>query len=113
MRIALVTCLEKPEGTFDDQLLRTALIKAGHTANFLVWNGAADWASYDTCLLRSTWDYHRNLKKFLSWHQNTSKNLRVVNGTELVRWNSDKSYLCELGNAGISVVPTKVFTQAK
>jgi glutathione synthase/RimK-type ligase-like ATP-grasp enzyme len=112
VKIALVTCLEKPEGTFDDQLLKAALVKAGHTADFRVWNGATDWPSYDTCLLRSTWDYHRNLKKFLHWMHSVSKNLRVLNGLDVVRWNADKSYLCELGKAGLSVVPTKVFTDA-
>ncbi|MEK7356945.1 MAG: hypothetical protein AAB250_10875 [Bdellovibrionota bacterium] len=113
MKIALATCLEKPEGTFDDQLLKAALVKAGHTADFRVWNAAADWTAYDTCLIRSTWDYHRHLPKFLSWIHTISKHLRVMNPLDVVKWNSDKKYLCELGNNGVSVVPTKVFTSAE
>lgn len=112
MKIALATCLEKPDGTFDDQLLRSALVKAGHTADFRVWNAAPDWSGYDVCLLRSTWDYHRNVGKFLSWIKQISAQTRVVNSYELVNWNCDKSYLCELGIKGLSVVPTKIFTDA-
>lgn len=112
MRIALATCLEKPEGTFDDQLLRAALAKAGHTADFRVWNAAADWTGYDTCLIRSTWDYHRNSAKFVAWVRAVSVHSRVLNSHEAISWNVDKSYLCDLGHRGLSVVPTKIFTDA-
>ena len=111
MKIALITSLEKPDGTFDDQLLRDSLVKSGHTAEFRVWNGATDWLSYETCLLRSTWDYHRNVTKFLSWLQTTAKFTRVLNPYETVRWNTDKSYLSDLGTRGIPVIPTQVFTE--
>ena len=58
-------------------------------------------------MVRSTWDYHRRYPEFLAWIERASAVTRLLNPPDILRWNSDKSYLPELERKGIPVVATR------
>jgi hypothetical protein len=78
---------------------------------FARWDDAAvRWADFELVVLRSTWDYARRLPEFLAWVDTTAAATRLLNDPATVRWNSDKTYVGELGRAGVPVVPTEYVT---
>ena len=67
-----------------------------------------DWARFDAALVRSTWDYVRDLDGFLDWTSRVAPVSSLHNAPDVIRWNSDKRYLLALAGAGIDTVPTHV-----
>ncbi len=106
MRVALASCLHPPEADKDADLLRDAVRARGVDAEWVAWNDPkADFAAYDLCVLRSTWDYIHELDAFLAWAGRIPRG-RLLNPPDVVRWNADKEYLRELEKRGVPVVPT-------
>lgn len=106
-RIAIATCAAYPELKGDDKLLREALAEQGCEARSLVWDDpGADWGAFDLCLVRSTWDYHDKHDEFLAWAQRVEGVSALCNPADLIAWNSDKTYLRELADGGVPIVPT-------
>ncbi len=102
MRIALATSEELPELDPDDAPLRAAL---GERAEPAVWSDpSVDWASYDAVLIRTVWDYFLRHDEFLAWLDRVC--VPIWNPTEVLRWNSEKTYLRELEDAGVETIPT-------
>ena len=84
-----------------------ALRKHGVTVDPLPWTEAADLAGYDLVLPLVAWGYHLRYAEWLAFLARAERErLPVVNPPELLRWNSDKAYLAELGAQGIPSVPT-------
>ncbi len=105
MRVAIATCAFLAEGHPDEHLLAAELEGRGARCEFRVWSDeGVDWDSYDRVVVRSTWDYTQRLDEYLAWADRVGEGLE--NPAELLRWNSDKGYLVEFGDAGIPVVPT-------
>ena len=103
-RVALVSSERGLRVDPDLPLAAGALRDAGHTVDLLRWDdGATDWAGYDLAVVRSCWDYAWRLGEFLSWAGSVP---RLRNAVQLLRWNTDKTYLRELDRAGLPVVPT-------
>lgn len=65
------------------------------------------WERYDAVFVRSVWDYHTRLDEFLAWVDRVDECSRIWNPAELLRWNSDKRYLIDLGRLGIPTIPTR------
>jgi glutathione synthase/RimK-type ligase-like ATP-grasp enzyme len=108
MRIALATCEVLPEPDVDQGILLDTLSRQGVEPEMCVWNDdTVEWASYDLCVLRSTWDYYRARGAFLDWLARVDSVTRLQNPIETVRWNSHKGYLVELARQGFHVVPTR------
>jgi len=109
-RVALATYDAAPELAPDDQLLATALERAGIRASPAVWSDrSVDWRSFDAVVIRSCWDYHRRHGEFVAWLDALDASRRPVwNPTPMVRWNSDKRYLIDLARRGVSTVPTRI-----
>jgi glutathione synthase/RimK-type ligase-like ATP-grasp enzyme len=102
--LAIVTCAELPSGDEDGGLLIDAFVRRGIDARWRVWSDQdVAWASYDLALVRTPWDYTARRAEFLRWAW-TVPNLE--NPAEVIAWNSDKTYLYELGERGIPIVPT-------
>nr|WP_202893747.1 hypothetical protein [Kribbella italica] len=93
-----------------DLPLVTALRTAGLEPVAELWTDpSVDWSSYDAVLLRSVWDYHTRYLEFTEWLGQLDKaGVRVLNDSALVRWNADKSYLLELRERGVAIVPSQV-----
>jgi hypothetical protein len=69
-----------------------------------VWDAdEVPWSSFDTVLIRSTWDYPLRRDSFLEW---TTRCRRTANPRDVVAWNTDKRYLDDLAAAGVPTVPT-------
>ena len=70
----------------------------------MAWDDSeADWASYDLVVVRGTWDYVPRRAEYLAWAASVP---RLANPAQVLRWNTDKSYLGRLAAAGVPVVPT-------
>ena len=103
MRIALATCDSWPELDADGPELRAALEAEGCTVDVHSWDAAVDWSAFDLVVIRSTWDYWDRREQFLAWTRSVP---RLVNSAQVVAWNTDKTYLRRLAEAGIPIVPT-------
>ncbi len=107
--VALATAAALPGLHSDDRLLLTALRSAGWTADPVVWEDAYfDWTSVRLCVVRSAWDYAYRRPTFLAWAESVAAATELWNPLHVVRWNTHKRYLCDLGARGVPVVPTVV-----
>jgi glutathione synthase/RimK-type ligase-like ATP-grasp enzyme len=105
LTVALATCAEVPDLDEDGPALAAALREHGIEARAGVWDDpAVGWDAFELVVLRSTWDYAERRAEFLRWIDRLP---RVLNASEVVRWNTDKRYLDELAGAGLPVVPTR------
>jgi glutathione synthase/RimK-type ligase-like ATP-grasp enzyme len=84
-----------------------ALVEAGVAVEPVPWTDSRALAEFDLILPLVAWGYH---KRYAEWRafldRLESEQLPVANPVPLLRWNSDKAYLAELGEAGIPTVPT-------
>lgn len=88
----------------DLPLLTAAAAAAGHTADVAVWDDPeVDWGQYDLVVVRSCWDYVPRRAEFLAWADRVP---RLANPASVLRWNTDKTYLRALEEAGVAIVPT-------
>ena len=92
----------------DLPLARGALREAGLVVDLVRWDDeSVDWAAYDLAVVRSCWDYAWRLEEFLTWAADFPDGAtRLRNPVEVLRWNTDKTYLRDLQGAGLPVVPT-------
>ncbi len=94
-----------PLGDEDAPSLIEALAERDLVAEPAIWDDdGVDWTAYDLVVLRSTWDYPRRREMFLAWVDSLP---RVLNPSEVVRWNTDKRYLEALRTEGVPTVPTR------
>lgn len=105
-RIALCTWSDPSYVDPEPPQIAEALHAMGLDAEVVVWHSEADWASFDLVVIRSTWDYFDRLDEFLEWADRVDSVSRIINGPNIIRWNSHKGYLAELGEAGIPVLPS-------
>ncbi|RSD17250.1 ATP-grasp domain-containing protein [Amycolatopsis eburnea] len=99
----LVSCSELPEGDGDDDAVVPALASLGFSVSWAPWDSSFDFAAADAVVLRATWDYAARRPEFLDWCESVPS---LLNSADVVRWNTDKTYLTELLDAGLAVVPT-------
>lgn len=85
------------------------LLRAGFSVEARPWNEAGDLAGFDLVMPLVAWGYHQDPA---CWHDLLDRleheRLPVLNPVPLLRWNSDKRYLAELGANGIHVIPTRL-----
>src|SRR3546814_11838724 len=73
----------------------------------LVWTDPGDLAGYDLVLPLFAWGYQHDVATWYALLDRLEREaLPVVNPVPVLRWNSDKAYLDELGAKGVAVVPT-------
>jgi glutathione synthase/RimK-type ligase-like ATP-grasp enzyme len=103
--VAYVTSREAPDAEVGITL--EAFARIGLTAEAVVWDDpAADWAGYGAAVVRSTWDYTARRPEFLAWAHRTAGLTTLCNPAPVLEWNTDKTYLRQLSEAGVPVVPT-------
>lgn len=106
-RIALVSVAAARPLDEDLAPLEAALREAGADVAIVDWDDAAfDWSGVDAAVLRSPWDYTDRPGQFLDWAERASAQTRLLNPPDVLRWNTDKHYLAELGRTGAAVVPS-------
>lgn len=91
-----------------DHLLDRPLADLGWQTHSVSWRDASiDWNRFDVVLIRSPWDYQQDPEHFLSvLHNIEDSSARLENSLALVEWNIRKTYLRDLQQAGIRIVPT-------
>jgi len=107
-KTAFVTCTQFPKLTEDDLLATKALGELGISVEAVIWDDpSVDWSAYSDVVIRSCWDYHLKPKEFLSWLTLLERAGTLVhNPVDVIRWNMEKTYLKELQEDGISIVPS-------
>ncbi len=109
IRVAIVTCCELPEIDQDEKLTLDALRGVGFEAELAAWDDeSVDWKQYDGAVLRSPWNYPDFPVEFEAFLRRVSTETRLWNPLEVVQKNLHKSYLLELQEKGIPVVPTEL-----
>jgi hypothetical protein len=106
--VAIATCAAVAGVETEDLQVIEALTRRSINAVHAVWNDpAVDWSSFPLVVIRSTWDYPDHHRAFLAW---AGQLRRVLNPLPILRWNTDKRYLNDLGSAGLPVIPTHFLT---
>ena len=82
-----------------------ALAAAGLAVEQRVWTDPGDLTGFDLILPLFAWGYQRDVAVWYALLDRLA-GLPVVNPVPVLRWNSDKAYLAELGAKGVAVVPT-------
>jgi hypothetical protein len=107
-RIAIATAAEFPDLDEDGPVLLAALAERGFPAEPAVWTDQdVDWSAYELVAVRSTWDYQHHRDDFVRWAHRVAGVTRLVNPAPVLEWNTDKTYLRALSDAGLPVVPTE------
>jgi glutathione synthase/RimK-type ligase-like ATP-grasp enzyme len=109
LRLAFLTPAEdypdRHDWAFDVQA--EALRSRGATVDAVRWTDCGDLAGYDLVLPLVAWGYHLRYAEWLAFLDRVEREpVRIVNPTKLLRWNSHKRYLAELGDKGVPTVPT-------
>ena len=106
-RVAIATAAEFPDLDDDGPVLLAALQQRGIAGEPAVWTDARiDWAAYDLVVVRSTWDYAPRRDEFVGWAHRVEEVSRLANSAAVIEWNTDKTYLRALDEAGLPVIAT-------
>jgi glutathione synthase/RimK-type ligase-like ATP-grasp enzyme len=112
VKLRIATCAKLPEPDADERLLGDALASAGIAAQLVAWDDPnADWDAPIPTVIRSTWNYVRDIDGFLRWLDRAAASAPVWNSPDIVRGNVRKRYLLELDARGVRIVPTQLFEQ--
>ena len=119
MRVAIAACRyaadAAPDHLYPDPdaaLLAPALTASGAAEVAMVsWDDpGVDWSSFDVVFVSSTWDSVDRPDEYLAWAAAVGAATSLVNPPEVLEWNLDKRYLCDLEAAGLPIVPTTWLT---
>ena len=103
-RVALVGSERGLRVDPDLPIAAPALEAAGLLVDRVRWDDPdVPWDSYGLAVVRACWDYAWRREEFLAWAASVP---RLRNPVEVLRWNTDKTYLRDLEDAGLPVVPT-------
>jgi glutathione synthase/RimK-type ligase-like ATP-grasp enzyme len=87
-----------------------ALESAGASVQPVAWTQADDLSAFDLVLPLVAWGYQTDPSAwFTLLDRLEGAGSRVLNPVPVLRWNSDKSYLVELGDGGVPTIPTLRF----
>lgn len=120
MKIALITYQD--QGAYhnsgienEDELLISFLKSKNLAVEKVIWNNREIiWESYDLAIVKSPWDYFDLITDFYNWLDDLkSKNIKLLNPIDIIKWNADKHYLNDIAQAGLKVTPSLFLTKAK
>ncbi len=88
--------------------LRPAFANQGMSLDLLEWHEAVEKSKdYDAVLPLFVWDYAQgNQEEFLQTMASVCKSTKLFNRFDLINWNSNKSYLEDLGAKGAPTIPS-------
>ena len=76
---------------------------------FRDWTNPSDLSGFTLILPLIAWGYQRDCPRwFALLDRLAAEGLPVINPVCVLRWNTDKAYLAELGSAAVAVVPTRM-----
>jgi glutathione synthase/RimK-type ligase-like ATP-grasp enzyme len=108
LRSAFLTLDDSTGFVIDDELAYAPLADLGWRVEAISWRTpSCDWRAYDAVVIRSTWDYITDPDAFLTVLAEIERaGTPLFNALDLVRWNIRKTYLRDLAQRGVPVVPT-------
>ena len=111
MKIAYVVGNEDPTDPDPDLDIPFAIKAAEQLEIDLVfanWNDKSiAWESFEAAVIRSAWDYVPVRDEFLEFAKNVETKTKLFNSYEVMKWNTNKTYLSILENKGVPIIPTK------
>lgn len=110
-RVALITTSDDVLGydEVDIDEIEAELRAANIAPTRAVWHDpSVDWDAFDLLVVRCPWDYSERPREFLAWMDAVAAPGRFLNPPDVIRWNLDKTYLLELRDLGVPIVPTRV-----
>lgn len=85
------------------------LLRAGFSVEARDWTDPGDLTGFDLVMPLVAWGYHQDPHR---WHALLDRLEReavpTLNPVSLLRWNSDKRYLAELGRNSVAIIPTRL-----
>lgn len=92
----------------DENLLVEPLARRGWSVETISWRRPdIDWNLFDAVIVRSTWDYQRDVEAFLKVLERIdASRAKLINPLSLMRWNVRKTYLKDLEKRGVPIIPT-------
>lgn len=85
------------------------LLRAGFSVEARPWTEVGDLTGFDLLMPLVAWGYHLDPPR---WHalldRLENEGMPTLNPVPLLRWNSDKRYLAELGDKGVATIPTRL-----
>lgn len=107
IRIAYLTMKSLAGYECDDPLTLEPLARRGIEVVLTPWDCPTDWKQFAAVVVRSPWDYQKRFDQFLTVLGEIDRSgVPLWNPLSLMRWNLHKSYLLELRERGIPIVPT-------
>lgn len=104
VRFAYATSATGRDLDADLPLLQQAAERHGLTMVPARWDDpTVDWNDFDVVVVRSCWDYIDRRDEFLAWAERVPS---LRNDARTLRWNTDKTYLRELEDAGVRIIST-------
>lgn len=93
---------------FDDDLAIPHLNELGWSVDTISWrDSSVDWNDFEAVIIRTPWDYQKEPEAFLkALEKIEASNARLANSLEIVHWNYSKTYLQEISDMGMNIVPT-------
>ena len=102
--LALITCQTYPEPSDNLKTLAACLETMGVKTVFDAWQ---NHPSAPFLLPLCAWDYAAEPEAFRQWlEQAEQAGQRFINPPELMAWNMEKTYLCDLAARGAQVIPS-------
>ena len=91
-----------------DGLVRDILSSRAIHVDEISWRAEnVEWNQYELVVIRSPWDYQSAWDQFMGvLTQIDASTARLENCLSMARWNVEKTYLRDLREQGISIVPT-------
>lgn len=106
-RVRLLTTTPLPEADRDEGPLVDALRMLGADVQVVAWRDAEPDNDRATLWVpRSTWDYHLDRDHFLRVIARLAAKNTLLNPLHLIRWNTSKTYLRDLRQSAVPIVPT-------
>ena len=107
-KCAFLTLDEQGDFVIDDIHAVEPMARLGWQVSIVSWRQAeVPWSDYDAVIIRSTWDYWNDVESFLDvlWH--IDRATRLANPLDFVHWNLAKTYMRDLEQNGVPIVPTE------
>ena len=105
MTIALATGRPYADVDSDLPLVLETARERGVDMQIAIWDDPdVDWSAHELVVVRSCWDYVQRRDDFLAW---AARVPRLANPADVLEWNTDKTYLRGLADAGVPVIDTR------
>lgn len=107
-RVALLVMEDLSGFECYDHLLIKPMAAIGWQAEMVPWTADVDWGHYDAIVIRAPWDYQQKPEVFLqTLDVMEASGTPVFNPVDVVRWNLCKTYLKDLNEKGVPILPTR------